>query len=55
MSPYGYYQLAHVYHRLGRSAEVGRTIKRLAEFEPDVAKQLERETGVSVGVQVLSP
>ncbi|HVL58148.1 MAG TPA: tetratricopeptide repeat protein [Burkholderiaceae bacterium] len=55
MSPYGFYQLAHVYHRLGRAGDVATTIKRLAQFEPNVAKQLERETGVSVGVQVLSP
>jgi hypothetical protein len=30
-------------------------IKRLAGFEPRVAKQLERETGVLVGVEVPFP
>ena len=52
MSPYGWYQLAHAYHRLGDSARVARVIKKLAGFEPKVARQLERETGVSVGVDV---
>jgi tetratricopeptide (TPR) repeat protein len=52
MSPYGWYQLAHVYHRLGDSAKVARVIRKLSGFEPKVAKQLERETGVNVGVEV---
>jgi len=52
MSPYGWYQLAHVYHRLGDSKRVAQVIKQLAGFEPKVAKQLERETGVVVGVEV---
>jgi len=52
MSPYGWYQLAHAYHRLGDSARVARVIRQLAGFEPKVAKQLERETGVAVGVDV---
>ena len=52
LSPYGWYQLAHVYHRLGDSKRVANVIKRLAGFEPRVAKQLERETGVLVGVEV---
>lgn len=47
MSPFGLYQLAHVHHRLGRPAQVARLIRRLSGFEPSVAKQLERETGVS--------
>jgi len=51
MSPFGFYQLAHVYHRLQQPERVARTIKRLAGFEPQVARQLERETGVVVGVQ----
>ena len=50
MSPYGFYQLAHVYHKLEDKDGVARTIRKLAEFEPKVAKQLERETGVHVGV-----
>ena len=52
LSPYGWYQLAHVYHRLGDSKRVARVIRQLAGFEPKVARQLERETGVVVGVEV---
>jgi tetratricopeptide (TPR) repeat protein len=51
MSPFGFYQLAHVYHRLHQPERVARTIQRLSGFEPQVARQLERETGVVVGVQ----
>lgn len=51
MSPFGFYQLAHVYHRLQQPERVARTIKRLSGFEPQVARQLERETGVFVDVQ----
>ena len=54
MSPFGFYQLAHAYHRLGAADKVARTIRKLADFEPKVAKQLERETGVVVGVKTLS-
>jgi len=53
MSPFGFYQLAHVYHRLQRPEQVGQVIERLAAFEPQVAKQLEQETGVVVGVRTL--
>lgn len=52
MSPFGWYQLAHVYHRLGDSKRVARVIRTLAEFEPEVARQLERETGVNAGVDI---
>ncbi len=48
MSPFGWYQLAHVHHRLGDSERTARVIRKLAGFEPEVARQLERETGVSV-------
>lgn len=51
MSPYGWYQLAHLQNRLGRKDDVAVTIRRLGQFEPKVAKQLERETGVIVGIQ----
>lgn len=51
MSPYGYYQLAHAWHRLGDTERVVATIRRLAKFEPKVALQLERETGVDAGVE----
>ncbi|HYF59140.1 MAG TPA: tetratricopeptide repeat protein [Burkholderiaceae bacterium] len=46
MSPFGFYQLAHVHHRLGRRAQVAKLIRRLSGFEPAVATRLERETGV---------
>ena len=52
MSPFGWYQLAHAYHRLGQTDRVEKTIRKLAGFEPKVAQQLERETGVHVGVDV---
>jgi tetratricopeptide (TPR) repeat protein len=50
LSPYGFYQLAHVYHRLGQPDQVQRTIRQLAGFEPQVARQLQRETGVDAGL-----
>lgn len=52
MSPYGFYQLAHVQHRLGRTEEAEKTIRHLAGFEPQVARQLERETGIRAGLEV---
>lgn len=48
LSPYGYYQLAHVYHRRGEAELVMRTLRQLAAFEPQVARQFERETGIGV-------
>ena len=53
MSPFGFYQLAHVYHRLQQPERVARLIKKLTVFEPQVARQLERETGVVVGEQMI--
>jgi tetratricopeptide (TPR) repeat protein len=50
MSPFGWYQLAHVHHRLGDFERTARVIRKLAGFEPAVARRLERETGVSVGL-----
>jgi tetratricopeptide (TPR) repeat protein len=47
MSPYGWYQLARVQHELGRSGETQAILDHLATFEPDVARQLERETGLA--------
>ncbi len=49
-SPYGYYQLAHAYRRLGQTERIVATIRRLSKFEPKVALQLERETGVDAGI-----
>ena len=46
MSPYGWYQLARVQHQLGRSAEAQKVLDHLAKFDPKIARQLERETGL---------
>lgn len=52
MSPYGWYQLAHTYLRLGHQEKAESVIHRLAKFEPKVALQLERETGIKAGVNL---
>ena len=46
MSPYGWYQLARVQRDLGRPAETQRILDHRMSFEPAVARQLERETGL---------
>jgi len=46
MSPYGWYQLARVQHELGRTGETQQVLDHLARFEPKIARQLERETGL---------
>ena len=46
MSPYGWYQLGRVQHELGRTDEAQHILDHLARFEPDVARQLARETGL---------
>jgi tetratricopeptide (TPR) repeat protein len=50
MSPYGWYQLARVQHELGRAEETQKIVDHLARFEPDVARQLERETGLKARI-----
>ena len=50
MSPYGWYQLARVQHELGRTGETQAILDHLATFEPNVARQLERETGLKAAV-----
>ena len=50
MSPYGWYQLARVQHDLGRAAETQKILDHLATFEPNVARQLARETGLRTDV-----
>ncbi len=47
MSPYGWYQLARVQHELGRAHETQKILDHLARFEPKVARQLARETGLT--------
>ena len=48
MSPYGWYQLARVYHARGRMEKTEKIIRHLATFEPKIARQLSRETGIQV-------
>lgn len=47
MSPHGWYQLARVHNDLGAQEETRRIIHRLRQFEPKIAAQLERETGLT--------
>lgn len=47
MSPYGWYQLARVQIDRHQPEEARRIIRHLKGFEPKVAAQLERETGLS--------
>jgi len=49
MSPYGWYQLARVHVDTHRPEEAVKIIRHLKGFEPKVAAQLERETGLLVG------
>jgi tetratricopeptide (TPR) repeat protein len=46
MSPYGWYQLARVQMDRHEPEEARRIIRHLKGFEPKVAAQLERETGL---------
>jgi tetratricopeptide (TPR) repeat protein len=46
MSPYGWYQLARVHMDRQEPEETRRIIAHLKGFEPKVAAQLERETGL---------
>ncbi len=48
MSPYGWYQLARVHVDRHEPEEAKRIIRHLQRFEPKVAAQLVRETGLSV-------
>jgi len=47
MSPYGWYRLALVRLELGQPEEALKLIAHLRQFEPQVAAQLERETGLA--------
>ena len=51
MSPYGYYQLATLHHRLGDDSSCIKLVKKLSAFEPQLAAQLQKETGVKAGVE----
>ncbi len=46
MSPYGWYQLGRVQHKRGKFEKAQSIIDHLATFEPKVAAQLARETGL---------
>ena len=48
MSPYGWYQLARVHVDRKQPEEAVKIIRHLRGFEPKVAAQLERETGLLV-------
>jgi tetratricopeptide (TPR) repeat protein len=48
MSPYGWYQLARVHFECHKPDETRTIIRHLKGFEPKVAAQLERETGLLV-------
>ncbi len=47
MSPYGWYQLARIHVDRAEPNEARRIIRHLQGFEPKVAAQLERETGLA--------
>jgi tetratricopeptide (TPR) repeat protein len=51
MSPYGWYQLAHTYKKMNDTERVIKTIKKVSAFEPNVALQLQKETGIDAGVK----
>ena len=50
MSPFGWYQLARVHVDLKQPEEARAVIRHLKGFEPKVAAQLERETGLAIGI-----
>lgn len=50
MSPYGWYQLARVHVDRQDPASAVKIIRHLKGFEPKVASQLERETGLQANV-----
>jgi tetratricopeptide (TPR) repeat protein len=47
MSPYGWYQLARIHVDCQQPEEARKIIRHLKGFEPQVAAQLERETGLA--------
>jgi predicted Zn-dependent protease len=49
LSPYGWYRLAQVRLALGQPDKARKVIAHLRQFEPKVAAQLERETGLHPG------
>jgi tetratricopeptide (TPR) repeat protein len=49
MSPFAWYQMARVHMELGQPQEALAVMRHLKGFEPKVAAQLERETGLKLG------
>ena len=49
MSPFGWYQMARVHMDLKQPEAARAVIRHFKGFEPKVAAQLERETGLKVG------
>ena len=52
MSPFAWYQMARVHLELGQPEEALAVIRHLKGFEPKVAAQLERETGLKLDAPV---
>ena len=50
MSPFAWYQMARVHMLLEQPDEARQVIRHLKGFEPKVAAQLERETGLKVSI-----
>ena len=50
MGPNGWYQLARVHLERGEPERARRVLRHLHRFEPKVAAQLERETGLRAGI-----
>jgi tetratricopeptide (TPR) repeat protein len=51
LSPHGYYELAKVQHALGDDNACEKTMRKVKDFDPKVAAQLEDETGIRIGVE----
>ena len=51
MSPFGWYQMGRVHVQLKQPEEARAVIRHLKNFEPKVAAQLERETGLKQGLE----
>ena len=54
MSPYGWYQLARVQFDRGKPDKTRAILDHLATFEPKVAAQLARETGLPAAATALT-
>lgn len=51
MSPYGYYHLAVLQFKMGDEKAYKKITRKLGSFEPKLALQLQKETGVDAGVR----